>query len=214
MSYDAIKSTVTNAASSAVSAEPAAVVIRHNEPELLDDIVAGWFGGALGILASNPLEVLKVRMQTAIPAATAADTPSTPRAGAGSRPPASTREGLLLLWRAEGARFLVAGAAAPILGLAFIDAAFFGIYGRSMFNQDRQNPSEISRVFASGAIAGGLCALLQTPIEVIKCRAQVENQASSRKLGSYGITKLIANQEGFKGIPVVELYDGLALTSE
>lgn len=101
-----------------------------------------------------------------------------------------------------------------------------------MFNQDRQNPSEISRVFASGAIAGGLCALLQTPvcaryagsndcadtlqnqIEVIKCRAQVENQASSRKLGSYGITKLIANQEGFKGIPVVELYDGLALTSE
>lgn len=156
MSYDAIKSTVTNAASSAVSAEPAAVVIRHNEPELLDDIVAGWFGGALGILAvccailvsAQPLHLIilhspihskycklflhrgisvaqsptkrrninrKVRMQTAIPAATAADTPSTPRAGAGSRPPASTREGLLLLWRAEGARFLVAGAAAPIL---------------------------------------------------------------------------------------------------
>ena len=88
-------------------------------------------------------------MQTAIPAAAAADTPSTPRAGAGSRPPSGTREGLIMLWRTEGVRFLVAGAAAPILvrlpedrshqrakpclqGLAFIDSAFFAIYGRSM----------------------------------------------------------------------------------
>lgn len=84
------------------------------------------------------------------------------------------------------------------------------------------------RVFASGATAGGVCALLQTPvsltnpstysehhaidlthllapvsltrqIEVVKCRAQVENQASSKALGSLGITKLIARQEGIKG---------------
>ena len=54
-------------------------------------------------------------MQVAIPAATVANTPSTPRAGAGSRPPSSTREGLVFLWRTEGPRFLIAGAAAPIL---------------------------------------------------------------------------------------------------
>jgi hypothetical protein len=59
--------------------------------------------------------IRKVRMQTAIPAAAAADTPSTPRAGAGSRPPRGTTEGLLMLWRTEGARILIAGAAAPIL---------------------------------------------------------------------------------------------------
>ncbi|CAD6586615.1 MAG: hypothetical protein CYPHOPRED_003618 [Cyphobasidiales sp. Tagirdzhanova-0007] len=165
-----------------------------SQPDLVDDIVAGWLGGALGILA-------KVRMQTAIPAAIAADTPSTPRAGAGSRPPSGTREGLILLWRTEGVRFLVAGAAAPILGLAFIDSAFFALYGRTMsiLKQDRQDPYSLPWVFASGSLAGGVCALLQTPIEVIKCRAQVENQASSKKLGSFGIARLTARQEGLKG---------------
>lgn len=123
-------------------------------------------------------------MQTAIPSATAADTPNTPRAGAGSRPPYGTREGLLMLWRTEGARILIAGAAAPILvclalfisnlvptylfiqGLAVIDSAFFGIYGRTMsaFEQDRQNPASLPLVFSSGALAGGICALLQTPV--------------------------------------------------
>ena len=42
---------------------------------------------------------------------------------------------------------------------------------RSVFQQDRQNPAAISRVFASGAMAGGICALLQTPVsEAIHCR--------------------------------------------
>lgn len=66
-------------------------------------------------LAGNPLEVLKVRMQTALPPTAAAAQPSTSRVGAGSRPPSSTREGLLMLWKTEGAKFLIAGAAAPIL---------------------------------------------------------------------------------------------------
>lgn len=65
--------------------------------------------------AGNPLEVLKVRMQTALPPTAAAAQPSTSRVGAGSRPPSSTREGLVMLWRTEGAKFLIAGAAAPIL---------------------------------------------------------------------------------------------------
>ena len=31
---------------------------HHNEPALVDDLIAGWLGGAIGILASNPFEVL------------------------------------------------------------------------------------------------------------------------------------------------------------
>lgn len=54
-------------------------------------------------------------MQTALPPTAAAAQPSTSRVGAGSRPPSSTREGLVMLWRTEGVRFLLAGAAAPIL---------------------------------------------------------------------------------------------------
>lgn len=178
-----------------------AIETDSHEPSIVDDLIAGWIGGAVGILASNPLEVLKVRMQTALPPTAAAAQPSTSRVGAGSRPPSSTREGLVMLWRTEGAKFLIAGAAAPILGLAIIDSTFFALYGRSMsfFQQERQNPADLTKVFASGALAGGVCALLQTPVEVIKCRAQNEPQKGPKTLGSLGITKLIAQQEGFKG---------------
>lgn len=44
----------------------------------------------------------------------------------------SNRPGLMQMWRQEGPRFLFAGAAAPIIGLAFIDSFFFAIYGRCM----------------------------------------------------------------------------------
>ena len=41
-------------------------------------------------------------------------------------------------------------------------------------------------------------SILICKVEVVKCRAQVESQASP-KLGSFGIAKLIARQEGLKG---------------
>lgn len=121
---------------------------------------------AAGILISNPLEVLKVRLQTARTLSAAPShshphslPPTAARVGR-SNPPlpssvfpppkcppqsfthnvsnstlkavAPPAPGLVSLWRAEGARFLFAGAAGPILGLAFIDSAFFGIYGKAM----------------------------------------------------------------------------------
>lgn len=52
-----------------------------------------------------------------------------PSASVHSHSQAQARPGLRALWRAEGAKFLFAGAAGPILGLAFIDSAFFGGYG-------------------------------------------------------------------------------------
>lgn len=38
---------------------------------------------------------------------------------------------------------------------------------RSSFRQDRQDPSALSRVFLAGATAGGMCALLQTPVRLV-----------------------------------------------
>jgi solute carrier family 25 carnitine/acylcarnitine transporter 20/29 len=40
---------------------------------------------------------------------------------------------MVSLYRAEGVRFFFAGTAGPILGLGFIDAAFFGVYGQVMY---------------------------------------------------------------------------------
>ncbi|GAA5847620.1 hypothetical protein JCM9279_005327 [Rhodotorula babjevae] len=236
------------------------------------DLIAGWLGGAVGVLVGNPFEVLKVRLQTA-PSSTSTPSSSSPRVGKSSVSPlrspsfpfpppptplgrsaapaplpaaaspaqhspstlrtpgpaalgasavpsaapasaphaahsapqgsssASTaRPGLISLYRTEGFRFFFAGTAGPILGLAFIDSAFFGLYGRMMeqLHQDRQDPNALSRVFLSGATAGALCALLETPIEVVKTRAQVES-VPGKKLGSFGIARQIARKEGLRG---------------
>ena len=100
----------------------------------------------MGIVATNPFEIWKIRLQTHPQI-------STPRVGAGSRSipagllPANaaletlnnseinalikrTRPTLASLYKTEGIRLLTAGAAAPVLGLALIDSSFWLIYGR------------------------------------------------------------------------------------
>ncbi|GAA94025.1 uncharacterized protein L969DRAFT_92957 [Mixia osmundae IAM 14324] len=207
------------------------------------DFVAGWLGGALGILICNPLEVYKIRLQTSVP--------SSSRVGSGRLPAslphqqsltssgeissrvllsqstpiasgtsatltaarASVRPTLRALWEQEGWRFLTAGAAAPILGLAFIDSAFFGIYGRAMsqLSQDRQDPAMLSRVFVAGATAGACCALLQTPVEVVKCAAQAEPKPPPGRtaLGTFGIARMIFARDGLRGFYVGGLVTGV-----
>ncbi|KAK4053284.1 hypothetical protein OIO90_003896 [Microbotryomycetes sp. JL221] len=228
-------------------------VSTKHDVDTTSDLIAGWLGGAVGILVSNPLEVLKVRLQTQAAPTTAPVTPErTPNSRVGrSSPPATAspsssnktqtatssslkyhglppsaatttttttttpRPGLATLWKTEGVRFLFAGAAGPILGLAFIDSAFFGLYGRAMaeLGQDRQDPNRLSRVFAAGAAAGGICAMLETPIEVVKCRAQVE-QGSGEKLGSFKIARAIARKEGLRGFYIgglmTAIHDGIS----
>ncbi|BGP04114.1 mitochondrial carrier protein, family 25 [Rhodotorula toruloides] len=248
------------------------------------DLIAGWLGGAVGVLAGNPFEVLKVRLQThpsshgSPPAPKPASTssprvgkssipplpspsfpfppPPTPLGATGAAPPlpavaspikhtsstlmtpsptpsalssspahtsnpsassssSHTKVGLISLYRSEGIRFFFAGTAGPILGLAFIDSAFFGLYGRMMqaLHQDRQDPNALSRVFASGATAGALCALLETPIEVVKTRAQVES-VPGKKLGSFRIASQIARKEGLRGFYIgglmTAVHDGIS----
>ncbi|GAA5883584.1 hypothetical protein JCM16303_004896 [Sporobolomyces ruberrimus] len=241
------------------------------------DLVAGWLGGAVGVIAGNPFEVLKVRLQTAqthaspSPSGSSSTFPNSPRVGKSStspimlsKPSSSTTQAtvtspnklekstmrttassvqlpatsqnsqhpsssssstqrrekpsIMSLYRSEGIRFFFAGAAGPILGLAFIDSAFFGLYGRVMqkFGQDRQDPNALHRVFLAGATAGAACALLETPIEVVKTRAQVESSASSPggKLGSFRIASMIAKKEGLRGFYVgglmTSIHDGFS----
>ncbi|GAA6024510.1 hypothetical protein JCM10207_000400 [Rhodosporidiobolus poonsookiae] len=269
---------------------------EHEGVDTTADLIAGWLGGAVGVIVGNPFEVLKVRLQTGFSpssssSSSGSSTHSSPRVGKSSVPPlpspafpfppppaplggsapapspaakpfppsiaspathtSSTlranaapsvaptgatpaplpqpkagaaaaplpkeapRVGILSLYRTEGIRFFFAGTAGPILGLAFIDSAFFGLYGRVMqaLGQDRQDPNALSRVFLSGATAGALCALLETPIEVVKTRAQVES-TPGQKLGSFRIAAQIARTEGLRGFYIgglmTAVHDGIS----
>ncbi|KAA1100950.1 hypothetical protein PGT21_002524 [Puccinia graminis f. sp. tritici] len=227
------------------------------DSETTKDVIAGWVGGAVGIVISNPLEVLKVRLQTnpspnldhpiSLDTLLFSRSPSPLHHGQSSPAtlalqysipptgfphpqstyiqntnhlkshnlgsPNSIISGLRGLWKKEGYKFLFAGAAAPIIGLAFIDSFFFATYGKCMntFQQDRERPNHLGYVFTSGAVAGGFCALLQTPIEVIKCRAQAEhlNHETGSKSGSFLIAKKIYRRDGFQGFYLGGLMTGL-----
>lgn len=50
----------------------------------------------------------------------------------GNPNPLSSLATIRQLWKQEGYRFLFAGAAGPIIGLALVDSAFFACYGRCM----------------------------------------------------------------------------------
>ncbi|GAA5935355.1 uncharacterized protein JCM15063_001010 [Sporobolomyces koalae] len=263
-------------------AEPVDKRQEEHEVNTTADLVAGWLGGAVGVIAGNPFEVLKVRLQTAqthaspSPTGSSSSFPNSPRVGKSSTspimlptlapvtstqatvsnlnsqnalktaassiqipttaspktvPPTSVtassashqpsrreKPSIMSLYRSEGIRFFFAGAAGPILGLAFIDSAFFGLYGQVMqrFGQDRQDPNALPKVFLAGATAGAACALLETPIEVVKTRAQVESASSSPggKLGSFRIASMIAKKEGLRGFYVgglmTSIHDGVS----
>lgn len=182
--------------------------VRENKgPSTGDDLIAGWMGGLAGIVLSNPLEVLKVRHQVARnqPFTTSSSstkgkhkTPSVVSASIASKANLSFAQ----LYRKEGSRILFVGTAGPILGLALLDSAFFAGYGIAMshFNQDRTRPSDLGKVFLSGASSGSLCALLQTPVEVVKCTAQAESSATPRT--SFQIARSIAQTKGLRGFYV------------
>ncbi|GAA5963303.1 hypothetical protein JCM21900_006549 [Sporobolomyces salmonicolor] len=265
------------AAQEADEPRPSAAEAEH-EVDTTADLIAGWMGGAIGVIAGNPFEVLKVRLQTSQqshhPSAPSSTTlPNSPRVGKSSTspimlpslsavqsgnsplptvaspavqpsatlrqpapsnavppptttaPPSSVMHGqprekpsIMSLYRSEGVRFFFAGAAGPILGLAFIDSAFFGLYGRVMqrLGQDRQDPNALHRVFLAGASAGAACSILETPIEVVKTRAQTESSSGPNqpKLGSFRIARLIAAKEGLRGFYVgggmTALHDGFS----
>ncbi|GAA5932822.1 hypothetical protein JCM1841_005440 [Sporobolomyces salmonicolor] len=269
------------AAQEADEPRPPAAEAEH-EVDTTADLIAGWMGGAVGVIAGNPFEVLKVRLQTSQqshhPSAPSSTTlPNSPRVGKSSTspimlpslsavqsgnsplptvaspavqssatlrqpapsnavppstitaPPSSVNQkhqhgqprekpSIMSLYRSEGVRFFFAGAAGPILGLAFIDSAFFGLYGRVMqqLGQDRQDPNALHRVFLAGASAGAACSILETPIEVVKTRAQTESSSGPNqpKLGSFRIARLIAAKEGLRGFYVgggmTALHDGFS----
>lgn len=133
------------------------------------DFWSGYVSGAIGIVVGNPLDLIKVRMQ--------ARNEST----------------------ATGSTFknLTTGTAAPILGYGALNALLFLSYNRSeaALNQALGVQSSLLTTWLSGAIGGLTTWVVSTPTEVVKCRAQVSNDA----LSSSAIARRIWREEGIRG---------------
>lgn len=153
-------------AGSVAEANPRLVGSRTASAEALKGLLCGVAFGVASPLASHPLDTLKTRMQ-ALPGAYA-------QASSLEVLRATVREG-------GGLRSLYRGLAPPLVGSVIYRASQFGVYAGtySALTDHDWATAEIPglwglqyRVPLAGAVATTARALIETPLEVLKIRAQ------------------------------------------
>ncbi|ORZ02521.1 mitochondrial carrier domain-containing protein [Syncephalastrum racemosum] len=153
--------------------------------ESFNDFVAGWVGGAAGIIVGSPLDVLKARLQS----------------------PTHTRDGawqtLRSLVKYEGTDALFKGVLAPVAGLAGLNAILFVSYGSllRMFDEHRLDQAlpfvpTLGQVYMAGCGAGIAGFLFTTPTELIKIQAQISRVPKS----TWQVTREIWARNGARGL--------------
>mmetsp|Transcript_24636 Transcript_24636/g.85700 ORF Transcript_24636/g.85700 Transcript_24636/m.85700 type:complete len:315 (-) Transcript_24636:99-1043(-) len=128
------------------------------------DFVAGTIGGFAGKIFEYPFDSVKVMMQTSETA--------TPSALSVFRDTI----------RAEGARGLYRGMAVPLAGTMLETSCLFTANGavKQLLKYDASVPEEklpMRHVLLAGGVSGLAVSFILTPIELVKCRLQVQTAA-------------------------------------
>jgi len=129
--------------------------------EDLDDFVAGWVSGSVGVIMTHPLDYLTTRLQSGVA-------------------PASVfvRSPFQTLWRGLG----------PLLGTVPLNNAllFYG-YGAGVHVAERQQvglSSSLVPIFLGGCAGGAAQSFLQSPVELLKVRLQLAEPGTVPSTGA------------------------------
>ncbi|KAI5816504.1 mitochondrial carrier protein [Pyronema omphalodes] len=152
------------------------------------EMLAGGTAGACQVVFTNPLEIVKIRLQ--VQGELTKNVVDTPRRSA--------------LWIVKnlGIVGLYKGASACLLRDVPFSAIYFPAYAhlkKDWFGESPTKPLGIAQLLTAGAIAGMPAAYLTTPCDVIKTRLQVEarkGQTSYRGLVHCATT--VWKEEGYK----------------
>lgn len=128
------------------------------------EVLAGGSAGACQVIFTNPLEIVKIRLQVQGELA---------KAGVES----AKRQTALDIIRGLGAVGLYKGASACLLRDIPFSAIYFPAYAhlkKDYFKETPTHPLNIGQLLVAGAIAGMPAAYFTTPADVIKTRLQVE----------------------------------------
>ncbi|KAL4459023.1 hypothetical protein ABPG75_013888 [Micractinium tetrahymenae] len=167
------------------------------------DFMAGGVAGACGVVAGQPLDVVRIRQQ-AQPGA----------GGAGAAHMARS------IFRAEGARSLFRGMAYPLATAALQNAVVFQAYGaaaRFFADASRQEPAaaaaaalSLPQVFWAGCFAGVVQTAVVVPVDLLKIRLQLQTavRGAPGYVGPLSLLGSILRREGLPG-----LYRGTVITS-
>ncbi|KAF9940074.1 mitochondrial aspartate-glutamate transporter agc1 [Modicella reniformis] len=151
------------------------------------ELIAGGVAGGSQVVFTNPLEIVKIRLQVAGEAAKTLDAP---------------RPGAVTIVRTLGILGLYKGAGACLLRDIPFSAIYFPVYAhlkKDLFKEGPDHRLSIGELLMAGAIAGMPAAYFATPADVIKTRLQVEaKKGQSSYTGIRDAASKIYREEGFR----------------
>ncbi|KAI8595341.1 mitochondrial carrier domain-containing protein [Dissophora ornata] len=154
---------------------------------LTGELIAGGVAGGSQVVFTNPLEIVKIRLQIAGEAAKTLDAP---------------RPGAVAIVRTLGIVGLYKGATACLLRDIPFSAIYFPVYAhlkKDMFHEGHDHRLSIGELLIAGAVAGMPAAYFTTPADVIKTRLQVEAKKGQSSYAGIGdAARKIYHEEGFR----------------
>ncbi|KAI7895071.1 mitochondrial carrier domain-containing protein [Mucor mucedo] len=163
---------------------------QNGEIKFWQEMVGGGAAGASQVVFTNPLEIVKIRLQIQGEQAKNLTADAAPRRSA--------------IWIVKhlGIVGLYKGVAACLLRDVPFSAIYFPAYAhlkKDLFKEGPEHKLAISELLMAGAIAGMPAAYFTTPADVIKTRLQVEaRKGQTTYNGIADAAKKIFAEEGFK----------------
>lgn len=158
------------------------------EITLAAELLAGGGAGACQVVFTNPLEIVKIRLQM--------------QGEVSKTVEGASRRSAIWIVRNLGLFGLYKGATACLLRDVPFSAIYFPAYAhlkKDYFNEGPNKKLSIWELLTAGAIAGMPAAYFTTPCDVIKTRLQVEARAGQTNYKGLGhAAATIFKEEGFK----------------
>ncbi|KAI9496456.1 mitochondrial carrier domain-containing protein [Zychaea mexicana] len=157
------------------------------EIKFYHEMIAGGAAGGSQVVFTNPLEIVKIRLQIQ---------------GEQAKNSGVPRRSAIWIVKHLGIVGLYKGASACLLRDVPFSAIYFPAYAhlkRDMFHEGPNHKLTISELLMAGAIAGMPAAYFTTPADVIKTRLQVEARSGQTTYtGIADAASKIFKEEGFK----------------
>eukprot|EP00949_MAST-11_sp_MAST-11-sp1_P001371 g1371.t1 len=179
------------------------------------DFLAGTVGGFAGKLVDYPFDTIKVLLQTQnVGPAVSTSAPATVKANA-KAPPLYRGAWHCFTYTLQTKGFfgLYKGLSSPLLGSMAENAVLFLAYGnfKKLLGETEDNDLSLFQLALAGAGAGTVVPFVLTPVELVKCRLQVQQSMSSEFRAYKGPIDCIVKTVQQEGI-AAGLYKGHAST--
>ncbi|KAI0119897.1 mitochondrial carrier domain-containing protein [Nemania sp. FL0031] len=152
------------------------------------EILAGGTAGACQVVFTNPLEIVKIRLQVQGEMVKATE--------------GAQKRSAMWIVKNLGLKGLYKGASACLLRDVPFSAIYFPTYShlkKDVFGESPAKKLGVVQLLTAGAIAGMPAAYLTTPCDVIKTRLQVEaRKGDTSYTGLRHAAQTILKEEGFK----------------